>query len=104
MQSVHEDPIRYIKQRAGDKKEEVRQFIEDSREMLIHNIGIMNKKHEIIKLQEMIDDEEFKLNSAREAFKEDTTKFNSFMFECQQDNDQVDQELKSIQESKRQLD
>lgn len=50
LENVHDDPIRYIKKRAGDKKEEVKQFIDNAREMLIHNIGIMHKKHEIIKL------------------------------------------------------
>jgi hypothetical protein len=64
--------LRYIKKKVGDKKESITDYVEGSRGMLKLNIGIMNKQHEIIKLRDMINDEEEKLNSARDAFTEET--------------------------------
>lgn len=78
------NPIRYIKQKAGDKKESVSTYIEGSRSMLMANIGIMHKQDEVIKLKEMIHQEELKLESARIAFQEDTQRFNTFLFQSQQ--------------------
>lgn len=100
---VHEDPIRYIKQRAGDKKEGVRNYINDTREMLRLNVGIVNRKHEIVKLEDMIDEEEKKLNSAREAFYEETGKFNTFMFESKQITMKLEQQAKEAHEHKQKL-
>lgn len=55
----------------------------------MNNITIMNRKHEILKLKDMIDEEEYKLKSARDQFLEETGKFNQFIFECQQTNDDI---------------
>ena len=52
--NVQDDTIRYIKKRAGDKKESIGTYVEGSRKMLCLNIGIMNKQHEVIKLRDMI--------------------------------------------------
>lgn len=43
--------------------------------MLVQNIGIMDRKHEILKLKDMIDEEEYKLKSARGNFLEESGKF-----------------------------
>ena len=43
LECVHDDPIRYMKQRAGDKKEGVKNYVAASRDMLVNNIGIMNR-------------------------------------------------------------
>lgn len=51
--------------------------------MLRLNLGIVNKQHEVLKLKDMIDAEEYKLKSAREAFQEETSRFNTFLFESQ---------------------
>jgi len=44
----------------------------------------MHKQHEVIKLNDMIQDEEVKLKSARQQFIEETQRFNTFLFESQQ--------------------
>ena len=60
--NVQDDTIRYIKKRVGDKKESIGEYVEGSRQMLQLNIGIMNKQHEIIKLRDMIQDEDLEIS------------------------------------------
>ena len=72
--------------------------------MLQLNIGIMNKQHEILKLKDMIQDEEQKLNSARQAFTEETQRFNTFLFESRQVTERLEQQNKDAGELKQSLD
>jgi chromosome segregation ATPase len=98
------ETLRYIKKRAGDKKESVSTYVDGSRKMLQLNIGIMNKQHEVIKLRDMIQEEEQKLNSARSAFGEETQRFNTFLFESQQATERLEQQNKEAGELKTNLD
>ena len=49
--------------------------------MLRSNIVMLEHQNEVKKLKELIDDEETKLEDAQESFKEDTQRFQTFVFE-----------------------
>jgi phosphate uptake regulator len=64
----------------------------------------MNRQHEVMKLKEMIYEEEFKLKSARSAFQEETQRFNTLLFESQQVSEKLESQNKECAETKNKLD
>lgn len=88
-ESILDDPMRYIKQRAGDKKEGVKNFAQGTRQILYTNINMMSQKIEIMKLKDMIDSEETKLQEAIQDFEEETARFQNFIFDNQKQTENV---------------
>ena len=72
--------------------------------MLQHNVSILDKKQQIDSLRDMIHDEETKLTVARQAFEEDTQRFNTFLFEARQVGDRLEEQYKEKNEERRGLD
>lgn len=102
--TIIEDPLRYLKQKSGDQRESIGDYILSSRDMLQHNISILDKEREVAKLRGMIGDEEKKLSAAKKAFEEDTQRFNTFLFEAKQVGDRLEEQFKETNDSKRSLD
>lgn len=102
--AIVDDPLRYLKQRSNDQKESIQDYIDSARKMLQHNVSILDKKQQIDSLRDMIHDEETKLTVARQAFEEDTQRFNTFLFEARQVGDRLEEQYKEKNEERRGLD
>ena len=102
--AIVDDPLRYLKQRSNDQKESIQDYIDSARKMLQHNVSILDKKQQIESLRDMIHDEETKLTVARQAFEEDTQRFNTFLFEARQVGDRLEEQFKEKNEERRGLD
>ena len=61
--TIIEDPLRYLKQKSADQGESIGDYISGSRQMLHHNIAILDKEREVAKLNSLIGDEEKKLHA-----------------------------------------
>ena len=102
--AIVDDPLRYLKSRSNDQKESIQDYIDSARKMLQHNVSILDKKQQIDSLRDMIHDEETKLTVARQAFEEDTQRFNTFLFEARQVGDRLEEQYKEKNEERRGLD
>lgn len=64
---------------------------------------MLEHQEEISKLQLMITDEETKLEKAKMAFKEDSQRFQTFLFESKQVTEKLDEQFKEANKEKRKL-
>ena len=97
------DPMRYLKKKKGDQRETVGDYILSSRQMLQHNISILDKEQEVEKLKGMIQEEEKKLALAKKAFQEDSQRFSTFLFEAKQVGDRLEEQFKDSNDHKKLL-
>lgn len=102
--SIVDDPLRYLKQKSNDQKESIQDYVDSARKMLQFNVSILDKQQQVEQLRDMIKDEEQKLNVAKQAFEEDTQRFNTFLFEARQVGDRLEEQYKEKDEESRGLD
>jgi hypothetical protein len=80
--SVRLKPIDYLN-KTRQQKESVRDFISNSRQILIAQISINDKSEETELLKEYIIMEKEKLDEGRKTFQEDTDKYDKFKHDLQ---------------------
>ena len=85
-----EDPLRYLK-KTSSRNESIPDYIESSRKILKVNVGLMENQEDVDKLKAMIVDEESKLAKAKTAFKEDSQRFQTYLFQTKQDNERIEE-------------
>ena len=71
--------------------------------MLRSNVAMMEHQDDVAKLRAMIEDEEIKLAKAKDAFKEDSARFQTFLFETKQVNDKIEEQYKDVNKQKKKL-
>ena len=88
--------IEYLN-KGRQQKETVRDFIDNSRKILMTQIAINNKTNETELLNEYIVMEKEKLDEGMKTFEEDTEKYKKFKMDLQAKSQQTDEEVKRVQ-------
>ena len=97
-----EDPLRYLK-KTSSRNESIPDYIDSSRKILKVNVGLMENQEDVDKLKAMIVDEESKLAKAKTAFKEDSQRFQTYLFQTKQDNERIEEQFKDANRRKKEL-
>ena len=87
--------IEYLN-KGSQQKETVRDFIENSRKILMTQIAINDKSNETELLNEYIVMEKEKLEEGRKTFEEDKEKYEKFKMDLQAKSQQTDEEVKRV--------
>lgn len=88
--SVILKPIEYKHTQKKQKKESAREFILNSRKILMAQISIADKTEETELLREYIIMEKEKLNDGLKAFKEDKDKYEKYKLELQNKSEETE--------------
>ena len=88
--------IEYLN-KGRQQKESVRDFIENSRKILLAQIQINNKMEETETLREYIVMEKDKLEEGKKTFQEDKEKYDKFKMDLQEKSRQTEEEVRNVQ-------
>lgn len=92
--SVRVKPLQYVKPR--QQKEFVRDFILNSRKILMAQISINDKSEETELLKEYIIMEKEKLDEGRKTFQEDKDKYEKFKQDLQTKSNETEEEVRKF--------
>lgn len=91
--SIRLKPIDYMN-KTRQQKETVREFIQNSRQILMAQISINDKTEETELLKEYIIMEKEKLDEGRKTFQEDKDKYEKFKQDLQAKSNQAEEEVR----------